>query len=170
METVKRYENYPTGIVFLSNFVSITIYGIGFFVILRLGLAFALLYLLYIMILEYRLIKYHCTSCYYWGKTCGFGKGRISSLFFKKGEISWFCCKKMTWKDMIPDIMVSLIPLVIGIVLLILEFDFLLLAALLLLFILTTMVTGFIRGKMTCLFCKQRDLGCPADSLFNKDK
>jgi hypothetical protein len=169
METAKRYENYPTGIVFLSNFVSITIYGIGFFVILRLGLVFALLYLLYIMILEYRLIKYHCTSCYYWGKTCGFGKGRISSSFFKKGEVSWFCSKKMTWKDMIPDILVSLIPLVTGVVLLILEFDFLLLAALLLLFILSTMVTGFIRGKMTCLFCKQRDLGCPADSLFKKN-
>jgi hypothetical protein len=170
METTKRYENFPAGIVLLSNLVTLTIYGLGLLVIFRVGIIFALFYLLYILILEYRLIRYHCTSCYYWGKTCGFGKGQLSSLFFKKGEVSWFCSKKMTWKDMIPDLLVSLIPLVTGIVLLILKFDLVLLAALLLLLILTTMVTGFIRGKMTCMFCRQRDLGCPADSLFNKDK
>jgi hypothetical protein len=65
---------------------------------------------------------------------------------------------------------VSLIPLVIGIILLILKFDFILLSALLLLVILTTTGNGFIRGKLTCRYCEQRESGCPADKFFKKDK
>ncbi len=170
METVNKYENYPAGTVILSNLVSLGIYGIGFMIIFRTGFIFSILYLLYILILEYRLIKNHCTNCYYWGKTCGFGKGRLSSWFFKKGDTSKFCIKNMTWKDMIPDILVSLTPMIAGIILLILKFDFVLLSALLLLLLLTTTGNGFIRGKLTCKYCKQRESGCPANKLFNKEK
>ena len=34
--------------------------------------------------------------------------------------------------------------------------------------ILTTIGNGFIRGTLTCKYCKQGELGCPADRLFNK--
>jgi hypothetical protein len=170
METIKRYENYPIGIVLLSILVSLAIYGLGFFIIYKLGWAFSILYLLYISIFEYRLIRYHCTKCFYWGKTCGFGKGKLSAWIFKKGDISKFCMKDMTWKDIIPDILISLIPLIIGIILFILKFDLILLSALLLLILLTTIGTGFIRGSLTCKYCKQVELGCPAYLLFNKEK
>lgn len=167
MSAIKEYENYPLGTVVLSNTLSLALYGLGFYVINKLGLLFSLLYLLYVLILEYRLIK-SCANCYYWGRVCGFGKGKISALFFKKGEPSRFCMKKMTWRDLLPDMLVSLIPLVIGVVLCILKFDFFLLLALLLILFLTTRGNGFIRGKLTCLYCKQKELGCPAYSLFNK--
>ncbi len=170
METVKRYENYPLWVVILSNLVSLTIYGLGFVILFRLGLIFSIFYLIYIFILEYRLIRYHCINCYYWGKTCGFGKGRLSSWIFKIGDNLSFCKKEMTFKDMIPDILISLIPLVVGITLLVIKFDFILLFTLLLLIILTTIGNGFIRGTLTCKYCKQRELGCPADRLFNKEK
>jgi hypothetical protein len=170
MEEVKSYENYPAGIVLISNLVSITIYGLGFLIIFKLGLIFSILYLIFISILEYRLLRHHCINCFYWGRTCGFGKGRVSSLFFKSGEPSKFCAKEMSWKDMIPDILVSLIPVIIGIVLLILKFDFVLLAGILLLISLTTAGNGYIRGTLTCKFCKQREIGCPADKFFNIDK
>jgi len=170
METIKKFENYPIGIVILSNFVSLVIYGFGFLIILRLGLAYSLLYLSYILILEFRLIKNHCVNCFYWGKTCGFGKGRISSWSFKKGDNLNFCNKSMTWKDLIPDILVSVIPIVIGIIFLILKFDLILLSALLLVLFLTTIGNGFIRSILTCRYCKQKELGCPADMLFNKEK
>ena len=74
----------------------------------------------------------------------------------------------MTWKDMIPDLLISLIPLLAGIVLLIVQFDIYLLATIVLLAFLTTSGNGFIRGKLTCKYCKQRELGCPAEKLFNK--
>jgi len=170
MEIINKFENYPLRTVLLSNLVSLAIYGLGFFIIYKLEPVFSFLYLLYILIFEYRLIKNHCTKCFYWGKTCGFGKGRLSSWIFKKGDISKFCIKDMTWKNMIPDILISLIPLIIGIILLILKFNFILLFALLLLILLTTIGNGFIRGTLTCKYCKQRELGCPAEMLFNKGK
>lgn len=170
MESTKRFENYPFWITLLSNIVSLGIYGLGFFIIFQLGWIYAIIYLLYILVLEFNLIRNHCTSCYYWGKTCGFGKGRISSVFFKKGDVKKFCKDKMTWKDLIPDMLVSAIPIITGIILLILSFNFILLAAVLLIILLMTFGNSFIRGKLTCKYCKQRELGCPADALFNKPK
>ena len=170
MDTAKTYEKYPIWIVILSNLVSLSIYGLGFVVIFRLGLIFSIIYLMYAFILEYRLIKYHCVNCYYYGKTCGFGRGRLSSLLFENGDVSRFCIKEMTFKDMIPDILISLIPFVIGIALLTVKFEFFLLFTLLLMLILSTIVSAYIRGTLTCKYCKQKELGCPADKLFNKEE
>lgn len=169
MTSQRRYENFPLAIVLLANLVSLGIYLIGFFIILQWGLAFALLFLGYILVLEFRLLKYGCVNCYYWGKTCGFGRGRLSGWFFKKGAPENFCKKDFSWKDMIPDILVSIIPLIVGILLLIDRFDFLLLGGVLMVVLLTTAGNGFVRSTKTCLFCKQQELGCPADFLFNKN-
>jgi hypothetical protein len=168
MSITKRYDSFPAWIVILSNLVSFLIYVVGFSLILKTGWLIAVFYLVFILALEYRLLSKHCVNCYYWGKTCGFGQGRISSLFFHKGDPSKFCDKKMFWKDMIPDMMVTLIPLGFGIVFLITEFTFLVLASLIFLIVLTTFGNGFIRGTLTCKFCRQRDLGCPAEQLFSK--
>jgi hypothetical protein len=170
MDTTKFYENYPIRIVMLSNLVSLIIYGLSCFIMFQLGLIFSVLFLVYVVALEYRLVRYHCTDCYYHGRTCGFGKGIISSWLFKKGDDSRFCNREMSWKDMIPDMLVSLIPLAVGVVILILEFNFFLLFALLLLSVLTTVGNGYIRGTLTCKYCKQRESGCPAYDLFNKGR
>jgi len=167
MEITKTHENFPVWIVILSNLVSILIYSSGFIITLRLGWIAAVLYLVFILAFEYRLISKHCINCYYWGKTCGFGKGRLSALFFKRGDPANFCSKEMSWKDMIPDLLVSLVPFIIGIVLMIISFDFILLFAVIILIGLTTIGNGFIRGNLTCRYCKQRESGCPADKLFN---
>jgi hypothetical protein len=107
-------------------------------------------------------------DCYYFGKTCGFGKGRISALFFKKGDVSKFCSQPMTWKDMIPDMLVMLLPVLSGIVLIILHFNLFILLSIIGLVILATFGNSYIRGSLTCKYCKQKELGCPADQLFNK--
>ena len=164
----RRYENYPLVIVLLANLVSLGIYLLGFLILLQWGLVYALLFLGYILVLEFRLLKYGCVNCYYWGKTCGFGRGRLSGWFFKKGDPEVFCKKDFSWKDMIPDMLVSIIPLIVGIVLLIDRFDFLLLGGVLMVVLLTTTGNGYVRSKKTCLFCKQQELGCPADFLFTK--
>ena len=169
MEITKTHDTFPIWIVILSNLVSILIYISGFIITLRLTWIAAVLYLVFILAFEYRLISKHCVNCYYWGKTCGFGKGRLSSLFFKEGDPSRFCENKMTWKDLIPDLLVSLVPLIIGIVLMIIKFDFILLFATIILIVLTTIGNGFIRSNLTCRYCKQREIGCPAEKLFSKE-
>lgn len=168
MDTSKRYDDFPLWIVLLSNLNSLLLYGLGFAIILRIGPVFALLYLAYILVLEIRLLKNHCVDCYYWGRNCGFGQGKLSSAFFKKGDVANFCSKGITFKDMIPDLLVSLVPILIGLVLVIIDFEVKILVEVILLVILTTAGNAYIRGTFACRYCKQRDLGCPAEKMFNK--
>lgn len=170
MEAPKAIEQYPVWIVLLSSLVSLLIYGLGVLIVFQLSWIFAILFLLYILVLEYRLIRYHCVDCYYWGKRCAFGKGYLSALFFKKGDTARFCAREFSWKDMIPDLMVSLVPLVTGVVLLVINFNIGLLIGLVVLVLLSTMGNGFIRGSLACKNCKQRELGCLAEQLFNQGK
>ncbi|RPH33753.1 MAG: hypothetical protein EHM93_03705 [Bacteroidales bacterium] len=168
METIKTYDRFPSWIVATSNLLSLLIYGLGFAILLLINTLLASIYLAFVLSLEIRIIRNHCINCYYYGKTCGFGKGRISALLFKKGDSSRFCTMKITWKDMIPDMLVVIIPLIVGIILLIKDFDYKILIAIALLLFLATMGNGFVRGTLTCKYCKQREIGCPADKLFNK--
>lgn len=168
MET-RSYELFPARIVILSNLVSFLIYTSGLIITLRLGWIAAVLYLVFIFALEYRLLSKHCVNCYYWNKTCGFGKGKLSALFFKKGDPSLFCKKEMSWKDLIPDVLISLIPLLCGIILMIIRFDILLLVAVTLILALSTIGNGYIRSNLTCKYCKQRELECPAEKMFRKE-
>lgn len=164
----KYYENYPLWIVFVSNLLSISTYLIGIFIIYQLGLSCVILYLIYILILEFRLISTHCPGCYYYGKSCAFGKGKLSSLCFKKRAAKEFCRMKVTWKSLIPDFLVSIIPIVVGIILLLINFSWLILFLIVALFLLVSIGNGFVRGRLACKFCIQRRIGCPAEKLFNK--
>lgn len=170
MEKEKCFENYPFWIVLVSNLVTIAIYLIGAFIIYQIGLIWMILYLIFILFLEFRLISRHCRDCYYYGKYCAFGKGKISSMFLKKGDLNKFCKMQMTWKDIIPDFMVSIIPILVGIILLFIKFSWLILILIILLAILTFVGNGFVRGNLACKYCKQRKLGCPAEQLFNKKR
>lgn len=167
-EKERCFENYPYWIVLLSNLVSLAIYLAGALIISKTGLIWLVLYLIFIAYLEIRLIKGHCVDCYYYGKTCAFGKGRISSLLFKKGNSRQFCKKQMTWRDILPDFMVSLIPIIAGIILLIKSFNPALLILIIILPILTFIGNAFIRSRLACKYCKQRQIGCPAQKLFEK--
>lgn len=162
----KTYSNFPARIVILSNLVTFLIYCSGFLIMSYLGWIVAIIYLFYIVAFEYRLLSRHCINCYYWGKTCGFGKGRVSALFFKKGDQAKFCNGKMTWKDLLPDLLISLVPFITGIVLVIVKFDIFLLVSIVAIILLSTSGNGYVRGHMTCKYCKQRESGCPANDLF----
>jgi len=168
MDKSKPYENYPCWIMIISSFITILIYLTGAFIIFQLGIIWLILYLLYILGLEIRLMKKSCVNCYYYGKYCAFGKGKISAILFKKGNPKGFLKNKITWKDIIPDFLVSIIPIIVGIVLLILHFNWLILAFMVILVILTSAGNGFVRGSLACKHCKQREIGCPAEKLFNK--
>jgi hypothetical protein len=69
---------------------------------------------------------------------------------------------------MITDLLVPLVPILIALVLIIIKFNLILLFAMIILIALTTAGNGFIRGNLTCKYCKQRETGCPAEQLFSK--
>lgn len=162
------YENYPLWIVLISNLVLISIYIIGAYIISGLGLIYALIYLFYCLFMEVRVLKNSCVNCYYYGKVCGFGKGKLSALFFKKGDISKFNEREIQWKDMIPELLVTVLPLIAGIIILIYNFSWIILILMVIILILSTAGNAVIRGSLTCNMCKQREMGCPAEQLFNE--
>lgn len=167
MKKGEFFGNYPLWMVFVSNILSLGIYLIGAIIIYQIGVLWMVLYLIFIAVLEFRLVKGHCVDCYYYGKTCAFGKGKVCAMFFKKGNVKNFCRGGLTWKDLVPEFLVSLIPVVIGIVFLILRFNWILLIGVLVLIFLTFMGNALVRRNMACKYCKQRKIGCPAEKLFD---
>ncbi len=166
MEETKTYERFPAWIVLLCNAVSLAIYGLGAYILTGWSAWLAVGYVIYCLVLEIRVLQKSCVHCYYYGKTCGFGKGRLCALFFKQGDPASFASKQVTWVEMMPDLLVSLVPLVGGIALLIVRFHWSRLAALIVLIALATVGTGIVRGSFACKYCIQRTLGCPAEKLF----
>ncbi|MBE0517319.1 MAG: hypothetical protein IBX41_08045 [Methanophagales archaeon] len=166
MEAPKTYENFPAWIPLLSNLVSISIYAFGAYILAGFGILFAILYLLYCLWLEIGIFRRSCVDCYYYGKVCGLGKGKLCALFFKKGDPQKFVEKEISWAHLLPDFMVFIIPLVGGIILLVRNFTWLLVALLAILLILSFGGTAAIRGSFACKYCKQREIGCPAEQLF----
>ena len=165
---VRIYRCYPAWIVMLASLLSLSIYAIGAYIMFRAGLVWLILYLLYIIVLELRLLRGHCVNCCYHDGTCAFGKGRLSGLLFKKGDRKKFTDAKITWKDIIPDFMVTLFPVIAAMVMLISNFEWVLLVLLSMLVVLGFPAIGMVRGKLSCPHCKQRILGCPAEQLFSK--
>ena len=164
------YENYPTMIVFGSNLLSFLIYGIGAVILFKSGLIWVICYVLFILFLEFRLLSRHCVDCYYYGKTCAFGKGRLSSIIFPRGQPEQFNQKKITSKDIVPDFLVFFIPVLAGIILLVQEFTWTVLMLIITLFLLGFFGNALVRGQLACRNCKQRIIGCPAEQLFDKTK
>ncbi|MDP3396584.1 MAG: hypothetical protein Q8S57_07980 [Methanoregula sp.] len=164
------YDQYPTNIVIGSNLLSFLIYVIGAFILFRFSLIWVICYVLFILLLEFRLLSGHCVDCYYYGKTCAFGKGRLSSILFHKGQPERFNQMKITWKDIVPDFLVFIVPVLAGILLLIQEFSLTILILIIALFILGFFGNALVRGKLACRYCKQKEIGCPAEQLFDKTK
>jgi hypothetical protein len=162
------HENYPLATVIVSNLVSILIYVIGAYILSRLSIFLAIAYVFFILIMEFRLLSGHCVDCFYYGKTCAFGKGRISSRLFPGGDSEKFTRMQITWKDIVPDFLVFIVPVIAGVLLLVQEFS-----PTILLLVTTLLLLGFpgnalVRGKLACRFCRQREIGCPAERLFGK--
>ncbi|RZN37037.1 MAG: hypothetical protein EFT35_07065 [Methanophagales archaeon ANME-1-THS] len=166
MEAPKTYDNFPAWIAILSNLVSLSIYTLGAYILAGFGILFAILYLLYCLWLEVQILRKSCVDCYYYGKVCGLGKGKLCPLLFKQGDPKKFVEKEVTWAQILPDFMVFIIPLVGGIILLVRDFTWLLVALLIILGILAFGGTALIRGSFACKYCKQREIGCPAEQLF----
>ena len=160
------YENYPSGTILLSNALAVLIYATGITIVSRLGFWPVVPYVLYCIWVEYRVLKRSCVNCYYYGKSCGLGKGRICSLLFKQGDPEDFVNDEIAWLDVLPDFLVSSIPLALGIVLLVLDFTWALCLLLILLIVLSSAGNAVVRGSFLCKYCKQKELGCPAQELF----
>ena len=134
------------------------------------GIIVAVLYLIYCFGVEMLVVFRSCKHCYYHGKVCGLGKGKIASVVTKKDDPKKFTERKVTFSDLVPDFLVAIFPIVGGIILSILDFSLIRIGMIILLVVLSVGGTAVIRGSFACKYCKQREIGCPAEQFFSKKK
>ncbi len=162
------YESYPTWMALTGIGTTVAIYVLGAYVLSGLGLLAPILYLAYCALVELSILRGSCIDCYYYGKTCGMGRGRLCALLFQKGDPERFANREGSIRDILPDIVVPVIPLLGGIVILVLGFDWAVLVAMLLIVLLASLGAALVRSALACRHCAQRELGCPAQELFSR--
>ena len=170
MAKAKSYENFPVWIPISAFLVSIIGYILGAIISSGFGGVVVILYLIYCVGIELLVVFRSCKNCYYYGKVCGLGKGIIAPFFVEKGNPKRFSEKKISWYDLLPDFLVPIIPIIGGIILSVYDFSYLRLGLMILLAILFFGGTGLIRGTFACKYCKQKEIGCPAQEIFSKKK
>ncbi len=166
MEETRPFENFPIWIVILCNLSSLSIVGIGAFIFAGLFIWLTIPYLVYWLWMEMRVLKRSCVNCAYYGKVCGFGKGKLCALLFKKGDPKKFAEATVSWSDVLPDFLVFVFPIIGGIVFLVRSFSWPVVVLLGVLILLVSVGNGVIRGAFACKYCRQREIGCPASRLF----
>jgi hypothetical protein len=166
MGEVRTYENFPAPMVAISVLVTVSIYALGAMVLSGLGPVVAAAYLIYCAYFEVRVMKHSCVNCCYYGKVCGLGRGKVSAYLFLQGDPGIFGCMKFTWTALIPDMLIMLLPLFGGVILLVRSFSWMVAAGMALLVALSLGGNAFVRGRIACKYCKQRELGCPAEKFF----
>lgn len=170
MESVKPYEHFPFSMVLFAVLVNVSIYALGVAILSGFGSVMAALYLLYCLGNEVHVMKMSCVDCWYYGKWCALGRGKAAPLLFKRGDPKRFTSKCISWKELLPDMLVLLIPLVGGIALLVRGFSW---STAMMLAVLPALSFGgnyLVRGRIACKYCKQREIGCPAERFFGKQQ
>ncbi len=168
METIRTFEKFPIRLVAIAVLVNVSIYTSGAFILSGFGSIMTAVYILFCIGNEVHVMKTSCVDCWYYGKWCALGRGKLAPLFFKRGDPQRFNRKSISWKDLLPDMLVTVFPLVGGISLLIKDFSWWIVLALILLLALTFQGNYLVRTRIACAFCKQRELGCPAEQFFKK--
>jgi len=167
----KIYDKYPLWIVLIYNIAMLLVYLSGTYILFTLHWITGSLYLIFLLLLELSVYREGCKYCFYYGKRCVAGKGLIAPLFVKKGNPKKFCEREIKFKDFIPQLLVVIIPLIVGIALLISRgFNLLILIALLYPIFNWFVINPIIYGKLACPHCKQGSICCPALKFFSKKK
>lgn len=166
---MKKFENYPRWIISITIILQLAIYVIGGAIIYQFGLVWLIVYLIYVAYLEITFYPKSCVYCYYYGKWCAFGKGKMAAwLGFKQKDNKKFCERQATYIGMIPEMLVVIVPVFLGIVLLLQRFEWGVLALIIIDLILVSWGNGFVRSKLACAHCKQGEICCPAREMFEK--
>jgi len=167
----KIYESYPIWTVILVIILFLAIYIAGAYVMFRLHLIMGIIYILYLVLLEFFVYKGACPHCYYYGKVCFSGRGKLAKILYKKGDPKEFCKREMKFKDFVPQLIVVAVPVIVGIALLFSRgFHVLTLIAVLYPVLNWFAINPILYGKLACPHCKQGSICCPALKFFGNKK
>ncbi len=156
-------EEHPKATIILANLVMLIWIASGTIACWFLHPLIAWIYLaVALTMVGVVLRKLVCINCYYYGKWCGTGWGKLAALLFKEGDMEKFSTSSGV--KLAPGVygLLSLIPIVLVVVAIIMEFTvpkIIVLAVLLL----VSVYSGFISRKKGCVNCKMK-LACPGNA------
>jgi hypothetical protein len=82
-------ENYPKYIIVIRWIILLTAFALGTYILADVHFALAIIYILYSLIaLTLILPLSRCVSCFYHGKVCNTGWGKVAGYLFEKGDES----------------------------------------------------------------------------------
>ena len=158
-------EKYPWWWISGQNLLFVIYFGLGYVLLSPIKVSnipiIAILYVAFLAVMLLIVLRKHlCTNCYYYGKWCSTGWGKLSSLMFKEKSGNYKLGIKLagiTWGiGTATPIIVGIIPAIKNHFLLLIWIVFLLL----------TPVVMFAHKK-SCERCKMRDI-CPASMAHPK--
>ncbi len=156
-------EEYPWSVVVIENLVLALWIFLGTIVITQVNLLIGMIYIasaLFMILIVMR--KLICTRCYYYGKRCHVGWGKISSLLFDQGNIEEF--NTCAGQKVAPILfgLLALIPMIFGVISLVKDFKIskLVLVSVLLC---TILYSSVVARKKSCAKCKVK-LICPGSA------
>jgi hypothetical protein len=164
----KGFERYPAWMVLVANAVFISVYLAGLYLVYLVWPVLALVFLVYVVYLESSVYRDGCVNCYYYGKVCAFGRGKIAKAFLRKGDPKKFTEKTVSFSDFLPSSLVNVVPLVAGIWLLLQRFDWLVAGLMVWPLIVMFLGNPVIYGELACPNCKQARVCCPVCEFFRK--
>ena len=153
-------EQYPKSSAVIANLVMAALIALGTIACWFFSPVAAWIYLaigvLMVWVVMRRLV---CVNCYYYGKWCVTGWGKLAALFFKKGDIDKFSTSIGVKIAPIVYGLISAIPIILLIVAMVSQFSVPRIVVLVLLVGISA-YSAVINRKKTCAKCKMR-LICP---------
>ena len=161
------YKSYPLPLALVSGLLTVSVYGLGAYLLSGTTPLTVAVYLVACAGFETMVLKRSCVHCYYYGRVCGRGRGILSSWLFKRGDARYFAVRQICWWGIAPQLLATLLPLMVGGYLLLGQFELTTLAAMAAILVLSLGGNALVRRSYACRYCKQRDLGCPALATFS---
>ena len=152
-------EEHSKATIVLGNLIMILWIALGTIACWFLYPLVAWIYLAFAIIMVGIILrKLVCTNCYYYDKWCHMGWGKLSALFFKKGNIDEFNSGVGLKLAPLTYGLLALIPIIAIVISIVQEFTVSRIVVLLLL-LSASFYSGTISRKKACACCKMR-LNC----------
>ena len=156
-------DEYPISTVFIENLFMFLWIAIGAFLCWMLVPLIGWIYLIFeltMVLFVMRILV--CKHCYYHGKLCHTGWGKLSAIYCQQGELSHFGCG--IGGAIIPIFYgaMALLPLIFGIISIINTYSFFKIC-IIIIFLFVVVMSSFTLRKRSCEICKMKNM-CPGSA------
>ena len=162
-------ESFSFGTILLGNIAFLLNWGIGFILLMPFRISgisiVSWFYLIVLIIVQISLKKLNCTSCYYYGKSCYLGWGKLTAICFKQDSGNQEKGMKLAISYILQLPVILIATLIAGFI-----YGFNALnIILLIIFVIINILQGLLLRKKACEVCKARFI-CKGSAASKMEK